>query len=205
MNIAILLLSAGLEVGGSAAQGAPPAEPSFEEAVGLAEGAVRVSREAAAEAKYSDLALEIERAANESSDAAWSVRYLRGRIAEVRRLSRERVHEPYLSETLKRLLWDMNLWQERAASLALRVQRMVLSADRRDPRLRAPAFNLSEGARSVESEARMAELEARDASAGLRRLGRRIEADSLERNARRISDISGMLARESGRLLDRVR
>lgn len=201
MSLAILLLSAGVGVSWASTEQAP----TFEESLGALEGTVRASREERARARYSDLALEIDRAARESSEAAWSVRYLRGGIAEVRRLSRERYSDPALSRTIERLLWDMNLWQERAASLALRVQRMALSADRRDPRLRVPAFSLAEGARSVEDEARMAALETRETSAGLRRLGRRIEADSLERKAMGIADVSRMLSSESRRLLDRVR
>ncbi len=201
MNLAILLLSAGVGMSWASSEQAP----TFEESLGALEGTVRAYREERAQARVSDLALEIDRAAREASEAAWSVRYLRGGIAEVRRLSRERYSDPALSRTLERLLWDMNLWQERAASLALRVQRMALSADRRDPSLRVPAFSLAEGARSVEDEARLAGLEARDASTGLRRLGRRIEADSLERKARRISDVSRMLSSESRRLLERVR
>jgi hypothetical protein len=201
MNLAIVLLSAGVGFAWASAEHAP----TFEESLGALEGTVRASREERAQARYSDLALEIDRAAREASEAAWSVRYLRGGIAEVGRLSRERYSDPALGRAIERLLWDMNQWQERASSLATRVQRMALLADRRDPRLRAPAFNLVEGARGVEGEARMAGLEARDASAGLRRLGRRIEAESLERKVRRMSDVSRMLESEARRLLDRVR
>ena len=98
----------------------------------------------------------------------------------------------------------MGAWHERVADLADRVGRMALYAGRRDPRLRTLAFNLDEGARSLEGEARMAALETRDASVDLRRLARRIEADSLDRKAMRMSDAARLLGIESRRLLGKV-
>lgn len=177
----------------------------FEAALGQVRGAVQAEQARQAQDKQSSLAWEIDRAARETSNLAWETQFLRRDIAEVRRLAGYRGQEPYLREAIQRLMTGMTYFHDRSAYLAAQVSRFSSYVRYRDPELLYPATMLSDASRRLQAEFSTASHEARMAGMDLRRIGRGLEADSLERKDARIADAVRMLDFESRRLLGKLR
>lgn len=197
-----LMLLAALAAGRAQAQ--PMALP-FETALSQARVEVQAERARQLEAKQSSLALEIDRAARETSVLASETSLLRRDIAEVRRLCRERGNDPYLVEAVQRLMWGMTYFHDKTSYLAAQVSRLSGYIRYRDPELLYPATMLDGAAGRLQAEIASASIEARAAGMDLRRVGRQVEAGSLERKDARIEDSVRMLTFEARRLLGKLR
>lgn len=200
-HLSLLVLAA---LASTPASAQPMAIP-FEAALGRVRVELQAERSRQTEAKQSNLALEIERAARETSTLAAETSFLRRDIAEVRRLSREPDGQPYLREAIQRLMWGMTYFHDKSSYLAAQVVRLSGYVRYRDSELLYPAMLLDEAARRLQAEFVSASIEVRAAAADLRRAGRQVEANSLERKNARIEDSIRMLALESRRLLGKLR
>lgn len=177
----------------------------FEAALGQVRGEFRAEQARQVQAKQSNLALEIERAARETADLAWETQFLRRDIAEVRRLARLPGQAPYLGDAVQRLMAGMTYFHDRSAYLAAQVARLSSYVRRRDPELLYPASMLYDASRRLQTEISTASYEARSAGMDLRRIGWTLQAESLERKDARIGDAVRMLGFESKGLLDKLR